>query len=693
MKTTPLLLILGIAGSLPPVAADEPSRALDLGVERRLDLSHVQPARFAAALGRDPARIFEFVRDRVAVECYPGCLRGPRGTLLAMAGNSTDRAALLADLLERAGQKARFARGTLSDAAARKQVSSMWAPGEPGPAAPAAAPEMPEGMKDFFKSLRRSVQRDYPMVRDALARASRLPADGAVAAQDELVKEAQDHIWVQWNRGGEWVDLDPSSAEARIGDTVAKAVETFDRLPESLFHRVLIRGVVEEATGGATATRTVLTFEAPAAELSGADLLLTHQPEGWKGPVKSVGLALESAIATTGAIKAVLITDRGCVAGEPFFLQAPPGGIGGVKALLGGAGTRKPAAIAVAESIEIQFIGPGGEKETVVRQVFDRLGKAFRAGGKKQAPTEIESRLGQSGPFDPSAGVYDLFFTTGGIHLAHLVGLTAEAKPEDSKAVDVRNALRCLNVTMTALSDGLLRRIQRAKDPPICSYPVSPRVLITDVRSGTAGRLTIDLRRSARRVATANPSAKEIFLSNVLRGIVDGALERTIAERVSAGQGSPAPAMSTSLVFEAAAGGGVPIALLAGAPPVDGSSPAALAWLGEDLSRGFLAIAPSRAVPVGDGMRLAWWRVDPRSGETTPVTDEGLNQATAEYTVCAKEDEFGETVYYVAARNEGFVILRGPIFNGADLAKIVNGMMRSGATLVSDPWWLGLVWP
>ena len=54
----------------------------------------------AEQLEFDRERIVAIVRDDLTHETYAGCLRGPVGTLWAGAGNSLDRALLLAGLLE-----------------------------------------------------------------------------------------------------------------------------------------------------------------------------------------------------------------------------------------------------------------------------------------------------------------------------------------------------------------------------------------------------------------------------------------------------------------------------------------------------------------------------------------------------------------------------------------------------------------
>src|SRR5579872_273557 len=57
----------------------------------------------AAALNHDPNRIYAFVRDQIRFEAYLGSVRGARGVLWAMAGNTLDKASLLAALLQASG--------------------------------------------------------------------------------------------------------------------------------------------------------------------------------------------------------------------------------------------------------------------------------------------------------------------------------------------------------------------------------------------------------------------------------------------------------------------------------------------------------------------------------------------------------------------------------------------------------------
>src|SRR5262249_23647552 len=65
------------------------------------------------------------------------------------------------------------------------------------------------------------------------------------------------------------------------------------------------------------------------------------------------------------------------------------------------------------------------------------------------------------------------------------------------------------------------------------------------------------------------------------------------------------------------------------------------------LADGNVVVALQRPITVAGTKRFAWWQIDPRSGHTIPVTDEGLHQATAEISV----DTDG--TYLVEIRLEG----------------------------------------
>ncbi len=79
----------------------------------------------ADMLGRNPQKIFEFMRDQISLEPYAGVLRGARGTLVAGAGNALDRALLAQELLKAEGIESRLVMGRLSDAQADKLLAQF----------------------------------------------------------------------------------------------------------------------------------------------------------------------------------------------------------------------------------------------------------------------------------------------------------------------------------------------------------------------------------------------------------------------------------------------------------------------------------------------------------------------------------------------------------------------------------------
>src|SRR5437868_3379921 len=386
-----LLLGLGFSFGLLRAATIEEMRGpglagpaeLLLPVPRTLDLSHVTPEAFAAALGKDENRIFAFVRDQIAYEPYAGCLRGPRGALLARAGNSIDRAALLAALMNAAGKHVRFVHGNLGEKEAAELVKSTW---EERSARTRHADSTPEWLRKAFQVFRLARDRDFHLATEQLKKAPLVRSDLTVTTIADLTKIAATHYWIQYEKEGSWLNMDPSFATSVPGQTYASSGEAIAELPENLFHRITLRLVVDELSAGTgeskLAPREVLRYTSRAADLAAVDLVLMHRGPGKK---KAGGLtdALESAGKDNGRLKPALLAPSGkWITGGDFETKSPktnPAGLGSMRDMLGGGSRKAAAARAVAERLEFEFAAPDGSKETVVRDVFDLVGVARRS--------------------------------------------------------------------------------------------------------------------------------------------------------------------------------------------------------------------------------------------------------------------------------------------------------------------------
>ena len=156
------------------------------------------PLTLAAAVARLPAEWeapFFFVQAAIRYVPYDGGVRGARGTLEAGGGNAIDQALLLAAMLDARGTETRFVRGRLDWADAARLVVDTSTPSSPEPGDP------------------------WP----------------------RWLEAAADHWWVQAQRDGEWVDLDPSFADAVVGEPVGASSQSYDRLPAELLTRVRLQ--------------------------------------------------------------------------------------------------------------------------------------------------------------------------------------------------------------------------------------------------------------------------------------------------------------------------------------------------------------------------------------------------------------------------------------------------------------------
>ncbi|BCW90823.1 hypothetical protein sos41_39980 [Alphaproteobacteria bacterium SO-S41] len=294
-------------------------------------------APLAKTFGQDARAAFTWVRDTIRFDPYAGHLRDGEGVLAASGGNAYDRALLLKGLLEAMGVKARLAHATLDDAAQTKLKAAVFAPrgGVPVPSA------QPVFKTDFTDRLRARAGRDFALLTTALG-------SDALAAMETTVGvpalPLADHLWVQAEIDGAWVDLDTSLADAAPGDTLAPA----DATPEAIdpaASQIVTLSVSATLSSG---EQKLLTATLPAADAANSQILLYFEP-------KKDGIG--GAIAGGGGYLPVLVVNGAETKGEPIAATDNGGAVGGAIDALGGGGDDE--AVLQAITLKIVTEAPG----------------------------------------------------------------------------------------------------------------------------------------------------------------------------------------------------------------------------------------------------------------------------------------------------------------------------------------------
>ena len=277
-------------------------------------------------LDYDAERIIEYVTKSIRFEQYSGVLRGARGTLMAGAGNSFDQSMLLATLLKDAGYEARILRGKLSAAQAKQLVSGIGQ--QPHRMPPPLdltrvkaifnkyAPDFNVSSEDIEISIEALSKDKFSGASEYQRRADSetafirglLDKQGIVlghkAEEIALTEEAQDYSWVEFKTDAttDWVSMHPtfpadtSLSELQPSEIYASAI------PPEMQHRVRIQFFLERSIGG----------EVEQVEIS----------EPWERPAANLG-ALP--IAFSG-MSAALTRAAGATRNEPAVLTVPEDG-------------------------------------------------------------------------------------------------------------------------------------------------------------------------------------------------------------------------------------------------------------------------------------------------------------------------------------------------------------------------------
>jgi transglutaminase-like putative cysteine protease len=611
------------------------------------------PAARAAALGEGVEPAFQFVRDQVRFESYSGAFRGAAGAYRDRAANAADRALLLAELLKRKKIDTRFAHGKLSRESAEALVARMF--DTPTNAQDPAHPSASAQTSEVLRRIRARAARDYSVVCAALG--ANLPS-AASPSRDQLIEEITPHVWVQANVNDQWVDLDPSFADATVGKRYCDAEGTSEALDEDLQQRVTIRIIAETLDGTALKSETMLELTKPVHELADRQIFLVHSPPSG---LKSLGKSLGGS-GTNDTWSPMLWIDGDISVGkqivyhEPAGAQKPAGGLAGALDALGGGDDKAAAADAspqfVAEWIELQITFPGGRIETTRRELCDRAGAAWRRAATPDPKALHPLARNDAGPIAAQT-VHQLWISAGRHDLSayaqSLQQLADATRPSASSSssnaappaaapeqdLDFGQQVWPIvlkNATCVMATDQTILPALNDDPKNVRCYLDSPRIVIFSLNAqpvpGQPDAFTleseIDLRRDrVRAVAKDTANGAGAARRRIWYGLLEGALEHELAAR-EAGVLDPAiDAMSTSALLD---DHGVVLLGPDAAAQWEqlAANKEAAARLANDLSAGAIAVVPKSVTQAG-GDNIGWWAISPTTGDTRAVFESGLH--------------------------------------------------------------------
>jgi hypothetical protein len=673
---------------VPPDAASTPATTAD----ERLGA-------LALSLGFDLERIFRFVADEIRYEPYAGILRGAEGALDAGAGNSLDQALLLRALLDASGITHRFARGSLDEAAAARlaeaalmdvaeatEATEVAMGGGPVPAhvdvsqRVAADPADPAELASIEAAAQAALQMSETHVADsvalvttALGEAGITLEDGAPMSLDSLLPpgETTAHTWVQVAQGPDWLDLDPTLGPAAVpGDALAEAEVTLTSLPDELRHVVRFEVLLERVRGDGLETIPIIQYEGFADELSGESITLAHiQPSA----VHQLGVTVSR---LSGEARLTYYPILTVPEGTVVSTDGVSFGVQGGELDVFDTSTPVPSAIADGEAsgewLAVTIESPDAEPVTARRPVFDRVPVETRFGAQPSAadvqPIELVPWADSGGlDFAPLLGTDAFAISTGSANQPDMLALAI------APSMDM---IRVLAGSYLGLRDGVAAHsivdhgaapfIDR---PGVVSYSI-------DVDS-EGGELTlasgVDLWHRSLGALPTRGSTSSRARHNLVAGVVEHVAERLAIEAFMEDADRGARSVSVSTVFGMAADAGVPILVLRrDVPSTVSFAPQTRALIEEALRAGDTVIVPAEPVHLGGRDRLGWWRVDPVTGVTSDMMDDGTGSAMTEMTPLLR------TLVCAAVFMPAYTQILSALFDG--VANKVLGVVSGAAT-------------
>lgn len=646
----------------------------------------------AFQLEGDVQRIFEFVRDQVRYDAYPGALRGALGTLWGLAGNSVDQAQLLAAMLNHVKIKTRFVSGTLQDATASSLIDSVHvtvtaaqehaakvhakqSTGDATSVAQELTPEQQKALDDLItraqaltEDTKRQLSEGVDIIMTALSEAGvTLPTTGVALPEGEQSR----HVWVQYAAGTEWVDLDPSISNAAPGTAYADSVETYDDLPQEWMHAISFTLSAEKIQGGKATKSELLTHSEYAQDLVGKSLVLVHlQPDSLKG----LGAVIESALeGTVQYIPHLALGTNDVVPGTDRVTLVTDGGTTDAFG-----GERTNDGDTVSEWLEITITSPEMPDRHITREVFDRLGPELRNqpdADLSTFPTATLTDLGSQGGtvFLPLLALWSIVPTVGAVPMSYF--------DQDYSVVDLYGNLSLPGYSYHVARDGLSIAFADTGCPRVyANRPNLTAFLLTPTNFSedrTEGEATIDLMfQSLADIPWSGIPAPNAPAA-VVAGVLGQVAERLTLESTTGNEVVKPSTASVSALFEEVARQSIPVVALLPGKPVPSTvslSNRARVLVTEALDSGYIVVVPEQPVSLGGEALTGWWQIDAATAETFDRMETGLGMTTLGYA---------DTVKVSVQATPAMRLLSICLFAAGFLASMMLGAIFSGTALAA----------
>lgn len=679
------------------------------------------PEYVVGVLGRDPQRLFDWVRASTDWVPYRGVLRGPAGVLMDREGNSLDRALLLATLLEKAGHTVRLAHGELTReqavellpdlvarraATAAETLDTTQAPqleatatdfGLDADAVEQAQASLTDGVGKLFTELHaRAADQTERLLREV----KRPEPDADWARRHGVAVAAlRDHWWVQWSDGTTWRDLDLLAPDSIARPALAAPVTTANvaGLPPEQYHQLVVRVVAEKWAAGILSEQRVLEHVLRPFESLGEPMALQIWPSAMPDQLHSdpdSPLGLRAVALEQDSWDAAMAIGPAVVAQGTIALSSRPAAGGGAMGGLG-AGMVGAARAMRGESteatdelsavwIEYEVRVPGEEPHIIRRAVFDLFGPAARAThATGTLVMDDQKRLTRGLALMLRSEMLPVTSAIAPEYLAHLTGRNLVAN---------RTGLRSIAAGVSSLASLEPDSILGKGAPPLSplwslalarlewsrhgdvQYVDRIGLLTRHRHPGPMGeaitlRGSVDVVTGTFGVSLAAPDA---FVVRHTQGVFDTNAEALWWTGVGLNNTGEAFASSREWVTLAAPGADIERLHL---------PPDARSRIAQDLASGLIVVAPRQPVPRGPDQFVGWWRIDPATGSTEGVTGNGWGQCGAEY---------GATLEGVVARALWRGLWEYVLCQGINQA--INDFRRTGAELQAKGiwfWWVG----